>query len=187
MKCLVRRVVELENELEELRKPPRPEPSLPTHAGLSDGRASAPDRLAARLGRGVRSGEARWHARLLSRPALVWPRTSTSGSARPSSTPAGPLLVLAGAGSGKTRVLTYRLAHLIQSGQVRPHQTLAITFTNKAAGEMKERVAGLLGPASGWMWVCTFHSACARMLRQDAPLLGYRPASPSTTRTTPPG
>jgi DNA helicase-2/ATP-dependent DNA helicase PcrA len=86
----------------------------------------------------------------------------------------GPLLVLAGAGSGKTRVLTYRLAHLIQSGQVRPHQTLAITFTNKAAGEMKERVAGLLGPASGWMWVCTFHSACARMLRQDAPLLGYR-------------
>ena len=86
----------------------------------------------------------------------------------------GPLLVLAGAGSGKTRVLTYRLAYLIQSGQVRPHQTLAITFTNKAAGEMKERVAGLLGPASGWMWVCTFHSACARMLRQDAPLLGYR-------------
>ncbi|MCE5253919.1 MAG: UvrD-helicase domain-containing protein [Actinomycetia bacterium] len=86
----------------------------------------------------------------------------------------GPLLVLAGAGSGKTRVLTYRLAHLIRSGQVRPHQTLAITFTNKAAGEMKARVAGLLGPVSGWMWVCTFHSACARMLRQDAPLLGYR-------------
>jgi len=86
----------------------------------------------------------------------------------------GPLLVLAGAGSGKTRVLTYRLAHLIQSGQVRPHQTLAITFTNKAAGEMRERVAGLLGSLSGWMWVCTFHSACARMLRRDAPLLGYR-------------
>jgi len=86
----------------------------------------------------------------------------------------GPLLVLAGAGSGKTRVLTYRLAHLIQSGRVRPHQTLAITFTNKAAGEMKERVAGLLGASSRWMWVCTFHSACARMLRQDAALLGYR-------------
>ena len=86
----------------------------------------------------------------------------------------GPLLVLAGAGSGKTRVLTYRLAHLIQSGEVRPHQTLAITFTNKAAGEMKERVAGLLGPMSGWMWVCTFHSACARILRQEASLLGYR-------------
>ncbi len=88
----------------------------------------------------------------------------------------GPLLVLAGAGSGKTRVLTYRLAYLIESGQARPHQTLAITFTNKAAGEMKERVAGLLGPLSGWMWVCTFHSACARILRQDAPLLGYRPS-----------
>ncbi|OFW61043.1 MAG: hypothetical protein A2133_04580 [Actinobacteria bacterium RBG_16_64_13] len=86
----------------------------------------------------------------------------------------GPLLVLAGAGSGKTRVLTYRLAYLIKSGQVRPHQTLAITFTNKAAGEMKERVGGLLGSVSGWMWVCTFHSACARMLRQDASLLGYR-------------
>ncbi len=86
----------------------------------------------------------------------------------------GPLLVLAGAGSGKTRVLTYRLAHLIRSGQIRPHQTLAITFTNKAAGEMKERVASLLGASSRWMWVCTFHSACARMLRNDAVLLGYR-------------
>ncbi len=84
----------------------------------------------------------------------------------------GPLLVLAGAGSGKTRVLTYRLVHLIQSGQVRPHQTLAITFTNKAAGEMKERVAGLLGPAAGWMWVCTFHSACARILRVGRAVAG---------------
>ncbi len=86
----------------------------------------------------------------------------------------GPLLVLAGAGSGKTRVLTYRLTHLIRSGEVRPHQTLAITFTNKAAGEMKERVTSLLGASSRWMWVCTFHSACARMLRNDAALLGYR-------------
>jgi DNA helicase-2/ATP-dependent DNA helicase PcrA len=86
----------------------------------------------------------------------------------------GPLLVLAGAGSGKTRVLTHRLAHLIQSGKVRPHQTLAITFTNKAAGEMRERVETLLGSSARWMWVCTFHSACARMLRQDAALLGYR-------------
>jgi DNA helicase-2/ATP-dependent DNA helicase PcrA len=86
----------------------------------------------------------------------------------------GPLLVLAGAGSGKTRVLVHRLAYLIKSGKVRPHQVLAITFTNKAAGEMKERVGGLLGGASNWMWVCTFHSACARILRKDAALLGYR-------------
>ena len=86
------------------------------------------------------------------------------------------LLVLAGAGSGKTRVLTHRLAYLIQSGQVRAHQVLAITFTNKAAGEMKERVASLLGSLSSWMWVSTFHSACARILRRDAALLGYRPS-----------
>ena len=85
----------------------------------------------------------------------------------------GPLLVLAGAGSGKTRVLTYRLAYLVESGQVRPYETLAITFTNKAAGEMRQRVARLLGEKAEWMWVCTFHSACARLLRQEAPLLGY--------------
>ncbi len=87
--------------------------------------------------------------------------------------PGGPLLVLAGAGSGKTRVLTYRLAYLVLSGRVRPYQVLAITFTNKAAGEMKQRVARLLGGSADWAWVATFHSACARLLRREAPLLGY--------------
>jgi len=87
---------------------------------------------------------------------------------------AGPLLVLAGAGSGKTRVLAYRVAHLIESGAAQPSQILAITFTNKAAGEMQDRVGTLLGASARWMWVCTFHSACARILRRDASLLGYR-------------
>ena len=85
----------------------------------------------------------------------------------------GPLLVVAGAGSGKTRVLTQRIAHLIQEDNINPFQILAITFTNKAAQEMKERVAALVGPVADKMWVSTFHSACVRILRRDAEQLGY--------------
>lgn len=85
----------------------------------------------------------------------------------------GPLLVLAGAGSGKTRVLTYRIAHMIADLGIRPWQILAITFTNKAAAEMRERLGALLPNSTRGMWVCTFHAMCVRMLREDADLLGY--------------
>ena len=91
------------------------------------------------------------------------------------SAPDGPLLIVAGAGSGKTRVLTHRIAYLIAQRRVSPFGVLAITFTNKAAGEMKERVGRLVGPVAQRMWVSTFHSACSRILRQEAPRLGYRP------------
>jgi DNA helicase-2/ATP-dependent DNA helicase PcrA len=85
----------------------------------------------------------------------------------------GPLLVVAGAGSGKTRVLTHRIAHLIQDHGVSPFEILAITFTNKAADEMKQRVAALVGPVAQKMWVSTFHSACVRILRREAAKLEY--------------
>jgi DNA helicase-2/ATP-dependent DNA helicase PcrA len=86
----------------------------------------------------------------------------------------GPLLVIAGAGSGKTRVLTYRVAHLITALGVQPNEILAITFTNKAAAEMRDRLDALLGPRARGSWILTFHAACGRILRREAPRLGYR-------------
>ena len=85
----------------------------------------------------------------------------------------GPLLIIAGAGSGKTRVLTHRIAHLIHERGISPFEILAITFTNKAADEMKTRVGALVGPVAEKMWVSTFHSACVRILRRDAERLGF--------------
>ena len=87
----------------------------------------------------------------------------------------GPLLVVAGAGSGKTRVLTRRVAHLLATRDATPFSVLAITFTNKAADEMRARVVGLIGPGAERMWVLTFHSACLRMLRANAGRIGYEP------------
>lgn len=85
----------------------------------------------------------------------------------------GPLLILAGAGSGKTRALTFRIAHLIDECGVNPWNILAITFTNKAAGEMRERVDRIAGYGSESVWVSTFHSACVRILRRYIDRLGY--------------
>src|SRR5581483_600355 len=84
----------------------------------------------------------------------------------------GPLLVLAGAGTGKTRVLTTRFAHILLTGRAFPNQVLAVTFTNKAAREMRERVGAILGRPAEGLWLGTFHALCARMLRRHAALVG---------------
>src|SRR5215211_1195662 len=86
----------------------------------------------------------------------------------------GPLLVVAGAGSGKTRVLTYRVAHLISAAGAQPNEILAITFTNKAAAEMRSRVEGMMGDVARRIWLMTFHAACGRILRREGPRLGYK-------------
>src|SRR3954462_11000937 len=84
----------------------------------------------------------------------------------------GPLLILAGAGSGKTRVITFRIAYLIGDGHATPDEVFSVTFTNKSTGEMRERVESLIGSTASGVWLSTFHSWCARLLRREMPKIG---------------
>src|SRR5690625_4191888 len=108
---------------------------------------------------------------------LAHPKSITSGLNKRQKeavvTTEGPLLIMAGAGSGKTRVLTHRIAYLIHEKQVNPWNILAITFTNKAASEMKERVSALVTDGGEDVWVSTFHSMCVRILRREIDHIGY--------------
>ncbi|HEV7958450.1 MAG TPA: UvrD-helicase domain-containing protein [Acidimicrobiales bacterium] len=129
------------------------------------------------MSRGSFSDESLWGVHAVDSRSRLDPSTLLEGLTAPQRAAVtqrgGPLLVIAGAGSGKTRVLTRRIAHLLATGDARPYQIMAITFTNKAADEMRRRVVELVGPDADRMWVSTFHSACLRMLRAHADVLGY--------------
>jgi len=129
------------------------------------------------VSRGSFSDESLWNDNSADSPTRLDPASLLEGLTVPQSQAVtqrgGPLLVIAGAGSGKTRVLTRRIAHILASGDARPFEIMAITFTNKAADEMRRRVVDLVGSDADRMWVSTFHSACLRMLRAHADVLGY--------------
>jgi DNA helicase-2/ATP-dependent DNA helicase PcrA len=130
------------------------------------------------VSRGSFSDESLWGTGSSDSPTRLDPDSLLEGLTAPQvaavTQRGGPLLVVAGAGSGKTRVLTRRIAHLLATGDARPYEIMAITFTNIAADEMRRRVVDLVGPDADRMWVSTFHSACLRMLRAHADVLGYQ-------------